>query len=85
MGTGKAETLKAALCLACLIKNKVTGVTAAERKEKHFGDEIERAGIKILYFTQIFQSIEGFEQRCGMIQLPFGKNHSAATWQIYVE
>lgn len=41
VGTERAETLKAAVCLACLIKNKETSVTAAERKGKHFRDEIE--------------------------------------------
>lgn len=40
-------------------------------------------GVKILYFTQIFDPLEGFQQRHGMIWLPFWKSHSAALWKIY--
>lgn len=41
MGTERAKTPKAAEYLACLIKNKETSVTTAERERKNFRAEIE--------------------------------------------
>ena len=44
VGTERAKTPKAAVCLACLIKNKETSVLAAQRERKYFRDEIEGWG-----------------------------------------
>lgn len=41
VGTERAKTPKAAVCLACLIKNKETTVLAAQTEGRHFRDEIE--------------------------------------------
>lgn len=39
--TERAKTLKAAMCLACLIKNRETSVTVVEYERKNSRDKIE--------------------------------------------
>lgn len=41
VGIERTKTPKAAVCLACLIKNKETSVLAAQRERRYFRDEIE--------------------------------------------